>query len=65
MAKHTLDCWYFSKEKLRNSPSFKDGIDEKNDEKKELTYRQHCANFIQDIGQRLQVLINLLFSMRN
>ncbi|XP_057294230.1 cyclin-T1-like [Hydractinia symbiolongicarpus] len=45
------DHWYFSKEKIRNSPSVKDGIDYA----KELGYRQQCANLIQDIGQRLQV----------
>jgi len=43
--------WYFSKEKIQNSPSRKNGIDED----KEISYRQHAANFIQDMGQRLQV----------
>ncbi|XP_067121935.1 cyclin-T1 [Centruroides vittatus] len=45
------DRWYFSKEELSNSPSRKCGIDAD----KELSYRQQAANFIQDMGQRLQV----------
>ena len=49
--------WYFSKEKIQNSPSRRCGLDED----KEISYRQHAANFIQDMGQRLQVyvLVNL------
>ncbi|XP_046399691.1 cyclin-T2-like [Ischnura elegans] len=43
--------WYFTKEQLANSPSKKCGIDAD----KELSFRQHAANFIQDMGQRLQV----------
>ncbi|XP_022911758.2 cyclin-T isoform X2 [Onthophagus taurus] len=43
--------WYFSKERLENSPSRQCGIDES----KELSYRQQAANFIQDMGQRLKV----------
>lgn len=38
-------------DKLKNSPSFQSGVD--ND--KELHYRQQAANFIQDMGQKLQV----------
>uniref|UniRef100_A0A7M5VB47 Cyclin-like domain-containing protein n=1 Tax=Clytia hemisphaerica TaxID=252671 RepID=A0A7M5VB47_9CNID len=45
------DRWYFSKEKIKSSPSVKDGIEHS----KELGYRQQCANYVQDIGQRLQV----------
>ncbi|ODM91615.1 Cyclin-T1 [Orchesella cincta] len=45
------DRWYFLKERLDTTPSRKSGIDAD----KELTYRQQSANFIQDIGQRLQV----------
>ncbi|CAL8071774.1 unnamed protein product [Orchesella dallaii] len=45
------DRWYFVKERLDTTPSRKSGIDAD----KELTYRQQSANFIQDIGQRLQV----------
>jgi cyclin T len=43
--------WYFSNEVLANTPSRKCGyaLD------KELSYRQQAANFIQDMGQRLQV----------
>lgn len=43
--------WYFTKEQLANSPSKKCGIDAD----RELSFRQHAANFIQDMGQRLQV----------
>lgn len=43
--------WYFTKEQLANTPSRKNGIDAD----KELSYRQQAANFIQDMGQRLQV----------
>lgn len=45
------DRWYFPREKLETTPSRRSGIDPD----KELTYRQQSANFIQDIGQRLQV----------
>ena len=53
--------WYFTKEKIRNSPSVQDGIDQA----KELGYRQQCANLIQDIGQRLPVYITFIFTMFN
>ncbi|KAK7792973.1 hypothetical protein R5R35_007617 [Gryllus longicercus] len=43
--------WYFTKEQLANTPSRRCGYDVE----KELSYRQHCANFIQDMGQRLLV----------
>ena len=51
MAKN--DRWYFSKEQLFDSPSRRCGIDAE----KELSYRQQAANFIQDMGQRLQVYV--------
>ena len=41
--------WYFSKDDLRNSPSRAHGVDPA----KELNYRQHAANLIQDMGNRL------------
>jgi len=43
--------WVFTKEQLANTPSRKCGyeLDE------ELWYRQQAANFIQDMGQHLQV----------
>ena len=47
------DKWYFAREQIRNSPSVRDGIDSA----KELGYRQQCANFVQDIGQRLAVYV--------
>ena len=53
--------WYFTKEKIRNSPSVQDGIDQT----KELGYRQQCANLIQDIGQRLPVYITFIFTIFN
>ncbi|XP_053686163.1 serine-rich adhesin for platelets-like [Sabethes cyaneus] len=43
--------WYFTSEQLANSPSRRCGIDAD----QELMYRQRAANFIQDMGQRLQV----------
>ncbi|GFT58821.1 cyclin-T2 [Nephila pilipes] len=43
--------FYFTQEKLCNTPSRKDGIDTN----KELSYRQQASNFIQDMGQRLQL----------
>jgi len=43
--------WYFTKEQLANTPSRKCGYEID----KELSYRQQAANFIQDMGQRLQV----------
>jgi cyclin T len=43
--------WYFTEEKLENSPSRKCGINAE----LELSYRQRAANLIQEMGQRLQV----------
>lgn len=43
--------WYFSDDLLANSPSRKSGVSAD----KEESYRQQAANFIQDMGQRLQV----------
>ncbi|BES97593.1 cyclin T [Nesidiocoris tenuis] len=43
--------WYFTKEQLAGTPSRKCGYDAD----KELSCRQQAANFIQDMGQRLQV----------
>lgn len=48
------DRWYFSRERIRNCPSVRDGGI---DCAKELGYRQQCASFIQDIGQRLPVYV--------
>lgn len=48
------DRWYFTRERIRNCPSVRDGGI---DCAKELGYRQQCANFIQDIGQRLSVYV--------
>ncbi|KAH1007379.1 hypothetical protein HUJ04_004622 [Dendroctonus ponderosae] len=45
------DKWYFTKEYLENTPSRESGFDAY----KELQYRQQAANFIQDMGQKLQV----------
>ena len=43
--------WYFTPERLSNTPSVEAGIPIE----KELSYRQQAANFIQDMGQRLKV----------
>ena len=43
--------WYFTPERLSNTPSVESGIPIE----KELSYRQQAANFIQDMGQRLKV----------
>ena len=43
--------WYFTPERLNNTPSVEAGIPIE----KELSYRQQAANFIQDMGQRLKV----------
>jgi len=43
--------WYFTKERLANTPSRKCGYELD----KDLSCRQQAANFIQDMGQRLQV----------
>ena len=47
----TQERWFFSKEKLANTPSKKDGIDMR----KELFYRQQAATLVQDMGQKLVV----------
>ncbi|XP_039298783.1 cyclin-T1-like isoform X2 [Nilaparvata lugens] len=45
------DRWYFTKEQLNNTPSIRLGYTPDN----ELSCRQQAANFIQDMGHRLQV----------
>lgn len=55
------DRWYFTKEQLENTPSRKFGFDAY----KELQYRQQAANFIQDMGQRLQVYPSIDYQFAN
>merc|ERR1711963_439094 len=43
--------WYFSESQLRNTPTVRGGLALE----KELSYRQQAANFIQDMGQLLDV----------
>jgi cyclin T len=43
--------WYFTEAQIAGSPSRRYGISAD----KEESYRQQAANFIQDMGQRLQV----------
>ncbi|KAM6472797.1 cyclin-T1 isoform 4-T4 [Liasis olivaceus] len=43
--------WYFTREQLARSPSWRLGLDPD----KELSYRQQAANLLQDMGQRLNV----------
>ena len=45
--------WLFSKEAILNAPSTQEP--DAMDHKKELHYRQLAANFIQEMGQKLQV----------
>ena len=47
--------WIFTRSQLENTPSRRCGIDSD----KELNYRQHTANFIQEMGQKLQVYPSL------
>lgn len=53
--------WYFTKDQLLQSPSRKSGYDVD----KELSCRQQAANFIQDMGQRLQVYPFAYFAEKN
>ena len=43
--------WYFGGDQLTNTPSVRAGMTLE----KELSYRQQSANFIQDMGQKLEV----------
>lgn len=45
----TADRWLFTADRLRNTPSHRDGFDEA----KEIRYRQQAAGFIQEMGERL------------
>ncbi|TRY69092.1 hypothetical protein TCAL_09347 [Tigriopus californicus] len=51
MSAHPASRWYFSAKQLEDTPSAQAGLAKE----KELSYRQQAANFIQDMGQRLQV----------
>ena len=44
--------WHFSEIQLKHTPSVRTG---QINLEKELSYRQQAANFIQDMGQRLEV----------
>ena len=46
------DRWYFTREEIANSPSFKSGLVPN---AKETSYRQHAALLIQEMGQKLKV----------
>lgn len=45
------DIWYFTKQQIYDTPSRKCGVDENT----ELRYRQQVANFIEEVGQKLEV----------
>lgn len=51
MDNNSSDRWYFTEEKLENTPSRKDKIDYF----VERCYRQYTANFIQELGVELQL----------
>ena len=44
-----IRCWYFDREELRNTPSFRDGIDVET----ESLYRKLGARLIIDAGTKL------------
>ena len=44
-----MPCWYFDKKEIRNTPSFKDGIDPAT----EARYRREGARFIIDAGTKM------------
>lgn len=52
-----IERWYFDLEHIHSTPSIKCGYDHD----KELSCRQQAANFIQDMGQRLQVYPFIVF----
>ena len=52
----STDRWYFSKDQIASSPSFKRGIINA----KETSYRQHAALLIQEMGQKLKVYVDIL-----
>ena len=47
----------FTKEKLKDSPSFKCGMSQS----RELEYRYQAARFCQDLGQNVGVLVKFFF----
>ena len=63
-----MPCWYFEKKEIRNTPSYKDGIDSFT----ECRYRREGARFIIDAGTKMGLyplfsllkfeLMNLYFS---
>lgn len=44
-----MPCWYFEKKEIKNSPSYRDGIDSGT----EARYRREGARFIVDAGTKL------------
>ena len=46
-----MPCWYFEKRELRNTPSFKDGIDSGTENR----YRREGARFIIDAGTKMNL----------
>ena len=47
----------FTKEKLKDSPSFKCGMSQS----RELEYRYQAARFCQDLGQNLRLLVKVFY----
>ncbi len=43
--------WLFTLEQIKNSPSFRDGMDSD----QELTFRQYTALLITDLGAKIKV----------
>ena len=44
-----MPCWYYDRQDLKNTPSFRDGIDAD----VEARYRREGAKFIIDVGTKL------------
>jgi hypothetical protein len=44
-----MPCWYYEKKEIKNSPTYRDGIDSPT----EARYRREGARFIVDAGTKL------------
>ena len=48
-----MPCWYFNKNELIQTPSFRDGIESEI----EARYRREGARFLMDLGNQMGLLV--------
>lgn len=52
-----MPCWYFDKNELKHTPSFRDGIEAD----QEARYRREGARFLTDCGNKMGLYVLFVF----